>query len=156
MTNLLKSFLGPIALLALLVLMILQTEGAGGIAVFLNLEAFLLVLIGTAVATWVAYPAADIAQALKDSLSHPKGMPKHASQRGAQVLRCSADAAMGMGILALVFGLILMLSNVMDVYEMPRRTALALDGLFFGLLISKGVLLPLSRRLEYAKACITP
>ncbi|HAH08377.1 MAG TPA: hypothetical protein DCM05_17935 [Elusimicrobia bacterium] len=146
MTNLHKSFLGPAALLAMVVLIILQSEGAGGIAVFLNLEAFLLVLIGTAIATWIAYPAHDIARALKDSLKGARS-----SCRGAQVLRCAAEAALGMGILALVFGLILMLSSVMDVYEMPRRTALALDGLFFGLLLSKGALLPLSRRLEHAE-----
>ncbi|MDO8806751.1 MAG: MotA/TolQ/ExbB proton channel family protein [Elusimicrobiota bacterium] len=109
-------------------------EGMPGFRPFLNLEAALLVFGGTLCLTWTAYP-------LKE-LFRPSGP---------EVLLHAAGCAAAMGALTTVLGMILMLASVDDVAQIPRRMALALSGLFLGLVLSEVVLAPMAARLAAAR-----
>jgi flagellar motor component MotA len=52
------------------------------------------------------------------------------------------------GSIATVVMFILMLRNISDAAEVPRRAALALDSLFFGFFLSEVVFAPLKRNVE--------
>jgi hypothetical protein len=125
-----KSLLAPLAFLLFLGLTILVAEGMPGFAVFLNLEALLLVFGGAFLAVWSAYSLREMV-----SMSDP------------EMLNYAADCSMGMGVLGTVLGFILMLASVNDVMMVPRRMALALTCLLFGLLLSEAILRPMAHRL---------
>lgn len=108
---------------------IFAMEGAWGFGVFINLEALAIVLGGTFLLVWAAYP-------LKTMLG----------LRDPRMLAYAADSAVSMGALGTLFGFILMLSSITDLEEMPRRVALSLDAAFFGVLLSRFVLRPLAER----------
>lgn len=115
--------LAQIVLLTFIAFCVLHSEGMGGVAVFVNLEAGLLVFGGAALLTWVR------------CLAQP-GMDRKA------LIRSARSSAVGMGLLTATLGIILLLSSVDDVTQIPRRLALALTGLFFGLFLSEVILAP--------------
>lgn len=143
------SFVGPAAAwVALLYLTIVHAEGLAGLRPFLNLEALVLVCGGTALCLAVSYPADDVWGAV---VRVANGNPAHddeEARRWGEILRHGADSAVGMGWVAALLGIILLLSSVEDVSAVPRRTALALTALFYGLLLSKAVFAPLARRVR--------
>ena len=108
-------------------------EGVRGVGLFLNLEAVVLVFGGTFFLTWTAYPLKEIFR-----------------PAGPEVLLHAAGCAIAMGALTTVLGTILMLASIDDISQVPRRLALALSGLFFGLLLSEVVLAPQAARLTAA------
>lgn len=117
-------------ILFLMVFAIYLGEGWSGFKPFLNLEAILLVFGGTFLLTWTAYPLKEIFKP-----SRP------------EVLLYAAGCAAAMGALTTVLGMVLMLSSIDDVAQVPKRMALAFMGLFYGLILSEVVLAPKAARL---------
>jgi len=118
--------LAPLGLLVLTGAIIGLSGGSWGLRAFLNLEAFVFVVLGTGLLVWAAYP--------------------FASWRTAGAAEYAAHCAVAAGVLGTLLGLIMMLSDVVDFTEVPKRTALSLNALFFGLTLSRAILLPRSRR----------
>lgn len=143
------SFAGPAALGASLVAAtIFHAEGTRGFLPFLNLEALFLVLGGTLCCLSVAYPACAVWRAVvRTARGLPAGDEEEARLWG-EVLRHGADSAMGMGGAATILGLILMLSSIDDVSAVPRRMALSLSAIFYGLVLSEAFFAPLARRVR--------
>ncbi|OGR56475.1 MAG: hypothetical protein A2X36_11180 [Elusimicrobia bacterium GWA2_69_24] len=128
------SVAGPSVLVLLLVLVIFISEGPLGFRPFLNLEALAIVVLGTAALMGSAYPLREL-------------FAPRSAAAAAYAARCSV----AMGLLGTVFGMILVLSSVVDIVEVPRRIALALTSLLFGLFLSEAVFSPMAarrRRLE--------
>lgn len=143
------SFLLPLGGLSLLtVLCILHCEGIAGFRPFLNLEALLLVSFGTAACLQVAYPFREVLRAfLMSALARPAEEEDEA-RRWSAILRHAADSAMGMGGAGALLGMILMLSGIDDVAAVPRRMALLLVSVFYGMLLSEALFMPLARRVR--------
>lgn len=143
------SFLGPAAVWGgLLGLSVYCAEGPAGFKPFLNLEALLLVVGGTGLALNVAYPAGEVWRALARTAAGSPAGDEEEARRWGEILRHGADSAVGMGGLGTLLGMILMLSSIEDVSAVPRRMALALAALFYGLLLSEAFFVPLSRRVR--------
>lgn len=104
--------------------------GTAGFGPFLNLEAILLVLGGTFLLSWAAYPVKEI--------FHPSRPT---------VLRHAAVCAIVMGVLATVIALIPVMWTVSDTQLLIIHSGAALAGLFYGFLLA-AILLPLAARLE--------
>jgi len=138
----LKAVLAPAFVVLLMIMMVVYSEGMRGIAVFLNLEALVLVVLGTLLPLLAAYPLSEIGRALSAALGSGES-----SGRSAEVLDFAADCALAMGWVGTLLGVIWMLASIKDVAMLPRRMALALDSLLFGLLFAKLVLAPSARRL---------
>lgn len=119
----------------LIVVSIYLGEGWYGFRPFINIEAGLLVFGGTFLLTWTAYPLKEIFRPSKP-----------------EVLLYAAGCAAAMGALTTVLGMILMLASVEDVAQVPRRMALALMGLFFGIVLAEVILVPRAARLAAAGA----
>jgi len=117
----------------LLITSIYLAEGLSGFKPILNLEAFLLVFGGAFLLTWTSYP-------LKRMFKSP----------GPEVLLFAAGRAVAMGAFTTVLGTILLLASVDDAAEIPRRMALAFDGVLFGLFLSEVILVPIAARLAAA------
>ncbi len=143
------SFLGPTALwVSLGAAVIFHSEGSRGFLPLLNLEAFVLVVGGTLCCLAIAYPAESVVRAVvRTARGLPAGDEEEARSWG-EILRHGGDSAAAMGWVATLLGIILLLSDVEDVYAVPRRIALALAALFDGLLLSKAFFAPLSRRVR--------
>jgi flagellar motor component MotA len=120
--------LAPIALLALICTIIYSSGGNWGFRAFLNLEALVFVVLGTSLLVWATYPVR--------------------SWRTAEATLYASQCATVMGVLGTLLGMIMLLSNVVDISEMPRRTALSLSAMFYGLFLSKAILLPMSHRIR--------
>lgn len=120
---------GPSVLVSLLMLVIFMAEGPGGFRPFVNLEALAIVVLGTAAMMGSAYPLRELF------------VP-----RSAAAADYAAHCAMTMGLLGTLLGMILLLSSVEDVSQVPRRFALALTSLLFGLLLSEAVFSPMAAR----------
>lgn len=123
-------FIKQSLIVLLLITSIYLAEGLSGFKPILNLEAFLLVFGGTFLLTWTSYP-------LKRMFKSP----------GPEVLLFAAGRAVAMGALTTVLGTILLLASVDDAAEIPRRMALAFDGVLFGLFLSEVILVPIAARL---------
>lgn len=121
--------LAPIFLLALTAATI--RVAGGRYAALLNLDALAFVVIGTALMVWAAYPIRSW----------------KSSEAAVYAARCAATT----GWLGTILGMILLLSSG-DLTAAPRRMALSLNALFFGLLLSKGLLLPLAQKPKRAAA----
>lgn len=122
------TMLAPICLLALICTIIFISGGKWGFRAFLNLEAFVFVVLGTRLLVWAAYPAQ--------------------SWRTSEGILYASQCATVMGVLGTLLGLIMMLSDVLDISELPRRTAFSLNAIFYGLFLSKVILLPISHRIR--------
>ena len=127
-------------------LAIICSEGIRGLKPFFNIEAILLVVLGTLPCLWIAYPMQDIFQALKAAVSG-KAAAEADAQRYSALLRAAADTSLGLGALVSLFGMILMLSSIEDASAVPRRLALLLSAIFYGLCLSEIIFMPLSRRI---------
>lgn len=123
---------------------IFGAEGAGGFRPFLNLEALLFVLGGTGACLAAAYPPGDVWRAVRAGFGLT--MAGDERPRAADILRYGADTAMGMGAAATLLGLVLLLGSVEDVASVPRRMALSLVAMFYGVILSEAFFMPLSRR----------
>lgn len=143
------SFVGPTALGASLVAAtIFHAEGTRGFLPFLNLEALFLVLGGTLCCLAVAYPAGTVSRAVVRTARGLAAGDEEEARLWGEVLRHGADSAMGMGGAATLLGMILMLSSIDDVSSIPRRFALSLVAMFYGLLLSESFFAPLARRVR--------
>ena len=132
--SLAASVAGPAILVLLLMLVIFISEGPVGLRPFLNLEALAIVALGTAAMMGSAYPLRELF-----------------APRSAAAASYAAHCAMTMGLLGTLLGIILMMSSIEEVSMIPRRTALALTSLLFGLFLSEAVFSPMAarrRRLE--------
>jgi len=127
----LKSVLGPGFLFVLMGIIVLHAEGLWGIRPFVNVEALVIVVFGTAALLWAAYPLRDIVP-----------------PRSAEIAEYAADRSVAMGLLGTILGVILLLSSIEDVAAVPRRLALALTCLFFGLFFAEVVFSPMAARLR--------
>lgn len=143
------SFLGPTAGWALfLIITIFYAEGRPGFRPFLNVEALLLAWGGTALCLSIPYPFGEVLRAVfRTARGVPAGDEEEARRWG-EILRHGADSALGMGGAATMLGMILMLASIEDVSFVPRRMALSLTGVFYGLLLSEAFFVPLSRRVR--------
>lgn len=122
-----RAVLAPLFLLALTAATIRVSGGRYG--AFLNLDALVFVVIGTALMVWAAYPIRKWG--------------------GAETALYASHCAATMGGLGTLLGMILLLSSD-DLSTAPRRMALSLNALFFGLLLSRGLLLPLAQKSKRA------
>lgn len=123
-------------------------EGWAGLRPFVNLEAMLLVGGGTLFCLTAAYPPGEVWRAVGRAAAGTPAGDDEEARRWADILRHGADSAVGMGGLATLLGMILMLSSIADVSAVPRRMALALSALFYGLLLSEAFFVPLARRVR--------
>ncbi|TPW19877.1 MAG: hypothetical protein FD126_2247 [Elusimicrobia bacterium] len=143
------SFFGPAAALAfILVGTVYHAEGTYGFKPFVNLEALLLVLCGTLFCLSVAFP---LSEAFRAVIRTSRGLPagdEDEARRWGEILRHGADSAMGMGGAATLLGMILMLSSLDDISAVPRRMALSLVAMFYGLMLSEAFFAPLARRVR--------
>lgn len=105
-------------------------EGISGFKPLLSIEAVLLVFGGTFLLTWAVYPLEKIIE-----------------QTDSKVCLYAANSAVSMGALTTIIGVILVLASITDVQHVPSRMAMALSGLFWGLILSEIILIPLSERL---------
>lgn len=142
----LKPLFAPAALAVVLGLTVLHAEGMAGVSAFRNLEALAIVVFGALASVSLAYSPGELAAAIGAALADPCDRREEDARLQAHVLDCAADAAAGMGLIGTVLGMILMLSSIDDISAVPRRLALAMDALFFGLVLSEGFFAPLSRR----------
>lgn len=143
------SFLGPaFGGSAFLALAIVHAEGVSGFKPLLNLEALFLVVGGTGLCLGAAFPVAQVWRAVAGSVTGRPAVDDEEARRWGEVLRHGADSAAGMGGLATLLGMILLLSSVEDLAAVPRRMALALTALFYGLALSEAFFIPLSRRVR--------
>ena len=149
------SFLGPAALGAFLVAAtIFHAEGVRGFIPFLNLEALLIVGGGTLFCLSVAFPAVDIWRAVTRAAAGTPAGDEDEARRWGEILRHGADSAVGMGGIATLLGVILMLASIEDVSAIPRRMALAMTAIFYGLVLSEAFFVPLSRRVRGPDLCL--
>lgn len=142
MRNAAKALLVPAVLLAAMALIVFVAEGASAFRPFLNLEALALVLAGTALPLFVAYPSRRVFGAAAAAI-----VSDGPSERDAEVLECAAGHALTMGWIVFVLGVILILTGVHDFAELPRRFSNVLAAPFYGLVFSRLVLSPWARRL---------
>ncbi|OGS05777.1 MAG: hypothetical protein A3G41_03005 [Elusimicrobia bacterium RIFCSPLOWO2_12_FULL_59_9] len=126
----LKACLAPAAFCGALAAVIYQTEGVAGFRFFLNAEALALVVGGTLLLVWAAYPLEEVRRL-----------------RSPEMLAYAARSAKFMGLLGTLLGVMMMLPSA-EVSEMPRRLVLALNALLFGLILAEAVFVPWARRLE--------
>jgi len=133
---------------AFLVLTVFHAEGISGFKPFLNLEALLLVAGGTLLCLGVSFPVGEAWRAVVGSITARPAGDEEEARRWGEILRHGADSAVGMGGLATLLGMILMLSSIDDVSAVPRRMALALTALFYGLTLSEAFFAPLARRVR--------
>jgi flagellar motor component MotA len=144
-----SSFFGPaFGWSAFLGLTIFHAEGASGFKPFLNLEALLLVAGGTLLCLGVSFPMGEAWRAVVCSAAARPAGDEEEARRWGEILRHGADSAVGMGGLATLLGMILMLSSIDDVSAVPRRMALALTAMFYGLTLSEAFFIPLARRVR--------
>ncbi len=203
---------GLVLFAALITITILISEGVHGFLVFLNAEAFLLVIGGTFCALMVHYPLTKIVNSFKVFLkvlvartedavqvvmslvqlsakARQKGLlslqddvkriDNDFLQRGVQMVVDGHDQefirnmleteigfirerhnvgegifnalgtyAPAFGIIGTVFGMILMLNDIQDVTQVPRRMAVALGAAFFGLGSGYLIFLPMAGKLR--------
>lgn len=133
---------------AFLGLTIFHSEGAAGFRVFANLEALLLVAGGTWLCLSVPYQASEVLRAVSRAARGVPASDADEARRWGELLRHGADSAVGMGGVAALLGMILMLASIEDVSAVPRRMALALTAAFYGLLFSEAFFVPLARRVR--------
>ncbi|MBI5624000.1 MAG: hypothetical protein HY924_09495 [Elusimicrobia bacterium] len=133
-------------MLVFLVLVLVAQEGMLGLRPFINVEAIVLVVGINFLIVWISHPFRDILRAMWLGLCHGQ-MSEAEAGRTRSVLEAAADAAVSAGVVATLLGTILVLSGVEELLQVPRRLALALTALFYGVLLSKCVLAPLARRL---------
>lgn len=131
---------------AFLGLTIFHAEGYAGFRAFANLEALLLVAGGTWLCLSVPYPAGEVLRAVSRVARGIPAGDEDEARRWGEILRHGADSAVGMGGVATLLGMILMLASIEDVAAVPRRMALALTAAFYGLLLSEAFFVPLARR----------
>lgn len=144
-----SSFFGPaIGWSAFLILTVFHAEGASGFKPFLNLEALMLVAGGTSLCLGVSFPMGEAWRAVAAAVAGRPAADEDEARRWGEILRHGADSAVGMGGLATLLGMILMLTSIDDVSAVPRRMALALTALFYGLTLSEAFFIPLSRRVR--------
>ncbi|MBI5881521.1 MAG: hypothetical protein HZB91_00220 [Elusimicrobia bacterium] len=146
MRDIVRGLLACAAMAFLLFTTVLMQEGMMGFRPFLNLEAVLLVVGFSFLMLWVSHPLKDVGKALW-AASCGVPLTEGEALRARAILLAASDSAMSAGFLVTVLGVILLLSSVEDVVQVPRRLALALTALFYALLLSKCVLAPLARRL---------
>lgn len=139
-----RAIAAPMVLAGAFVAVIFACEGAAGLRPFLNLEALGLVLLGTIAVVGASHPLGTLPRALAVAVRND-GSPQE-RWRSAGVLSTAAKGAVNSGIAATVLGLIVLLSSVVDLGELPRRAALALSASLFGLFLSEFVLSPMARR----------
>ena len=99
----------------------------------LALEMAVVVFVGTFFLTWTAYPFKEFFR-----------------PSGPGPLLHAAACASSMGALTTILGMMLLLGSIDDVSQLPRRLALTLSGLFYGLLLSEVVFAPLATRFAAA------
>lgn len=143
------SFVGPaVGWSAFLIFTIFHAEGVGGFKPFLNLEALLLVAGGTSLCLGVSFPMREVWRAVAGSAGARPAGDEEEARRWGEILRHGADSAVGMGGVATLLGMILMLASIDDVSAVPRRMALALTAMFYGLMLSEAFFVPLARRVR--------
>lgn len=139
-----RPLLAPALVTGCLAAIVWHAEGGAGLKPFLNVEALAVVLIGTLGIVGASHPLPSFARAVAVSLrAEPDSEERW---RAAEVLGTGARAAVTAGLLGTGLGLILLLSSVSDVTEIPRRLALAMSSGVFGLFLSEFVLAPMARR----------
>ena len=153
---------GPASLLAvwggfgaIIAMTIFHGEGLGGFKPFLNVEALIIVFGGTAACLVAAFPAREVAETFIGAARGIEPADASDAARRITLLRHGADSAVGMGGAATVLGLILMLSSIEDVSAVPRRMALSLTAVFYGLLLSEVVFMPSARRVRQEGITLT-
>ena len=104
--------------------------------------------LGTTACLQIAYPLREVLDAVFLAARGVPAADGDEERRRSALLRHGADSAMGMGGAATMLGMILMLSSIDDVSAVPRRMALCLASMFYGLLLSEGFFMPLSRRVQ--------
>lgn len=140
----LRPLVAPTLVTCFLAAIIWRAEGLAGFQPFLNVEALAVVLIGTLGIVGASHPLPGFARAVAVSFrAEPDAEERW---RAADVLGTGAKAAVTAGLLGTALGMILMLSSVSDVAEIPRRTALALSSGLYGLFFSEFILAPMARR----------
>lgn len=129
--SVLRGLLGPAVLFVILVAAILYAEGVAGFIPLINLEALAIVVLGGFALVWSVYPLREI-------------FPPKTSEVADYAAQCSV----AMGLVGTILGMILLLASVDDVANVPRRMALALTCLFFGLFFSEVVFAPIAARMR--------
>lgn len=130
------------------VLTIFLAEGMHGFIPFLNLESFLIVVIGTLLVILSTFSWREIGTSLRCALSRKFEPTVEQLDRAKQVFTSLANTTIAFGVIGSILGLILMLSTITDVELIPRRLALSLTALVFGFLLSEVVFIPLKRNVE--------
>ena len=133
---------------AAIAMTIFHAEGPAGFKPFLNLEALFIVFGGTAACLVAAFPAREVAFTVFESIRGLEPGDDADAARRVALLRHGADSAVGMGGAGTLLGVIMMLSAIEDVAQIPRRMALTLTAVFYGLLLSELVFMPLARRVR--------
>lgn len=132
------SVIKQLLVLLLLGLVIWFFEGISGFKPFINLEMLLIVLGGTFLLTWSAYP-------LKEIFSRPSPAMYY----------YAANCSVAMAVISTVLSMMLILFSIADITQVPRRLVLGLNGLFFGLVLSEVFLVPAAERLNRAVASVS-
>ena len=145
--NAASAILPVLALAFLWSFSIIWSEGVAGFAPLANIEGVLLVGLGTLLCLWIAHPFRDIFRSLWTAIVRGKAADSGEAEYFSSILRHAADVSVGMGAITALLGMIILLNAVEDVTAVPRRLAFLLASLFYGLILSECVFIPLSRRL---------
>ena len=125
-------------------------DGVMAFRPFLNAEALLLMLIGTGLFLWSAYPARRVFAALREGFFGGSPADPESAGLSAGILEYAAGGAVKVSVLGTLFALVLVLSS-MDKFDagiLTRRLALVLDIPLFGCFLSVMVFTPMARRLS--------
>ncbi len=118
--------LKQLALVLLIGLSIFLSGGGGALGPFLHAEAGLLVFGGTFLLVWSTYPL--------DAFRKP------------EPLTYASNCALWLGVLTTVIDLVVHLWNVNAIQGWNLKLATSLVGFFYGVLLSKVILLPIAER----------
>ena len=121
-----------LALLLLIGISIFLSGGGAALGPFLHVEAVLIVFGGTFLLTWAAYPLNALSKT--------------------EPLAYASKCALWLGVITMVMDLIVHLWARDAAQNLNLRFATSLVGFFYGVLLSKVILLPLAERAKVAGA----
>ncbi len=137
-----------LVVLLLFIAVIVMSEGVRGFNVFMNLESLILVIGGTLLVVLSTFSWSEIGTSLRCALSKKYNPTPEQLERAKHFFSSLSNSVVALGCITSVFAMILMLNTIEDVREVPRRMALALTSLFYGLLLSEVIFVPLKRNVE--------
>ena len=137
-----------LGLVSLIGFVVYYEAGLGGFYAFVNIPGIVLLVIGTTLATLMTFTVSEIFLSFKCALFNNKKWSKEQLVCARQMFSGLCNTSVAFGCIGTIISLIMILRTIEDAAVVPKRLALALSTLFFGLFISEIVFAPLKRNVE--------